>query len=76
MKDLTKQKQFPMLPMNISGEINLAIDPIITLMSTILNYELLNNAGKISILQIKHICRSADSYWKKKPVFHLYRHKK
>lgn len=49
----------------LPGEINLAIDPIITLMSTILNYELLNNAGKISILQIKCICRSAHSYWNK-----------
>lgn len=47
----------------LPGEINLAIDPIITLMSTILNYELLNNAGKISILQIKRIC--AHSYWNK-----------
>lgn len=37
-----------MLPMNISGEINLGRDPLITLMSTNLNYELLNNAGKIS----------------------------
>lgn len=51
-----------MLPINISGEINLATDPNITLMSTILNYELLNNSGKISILHIKRICRSTHSY--------------